>query len=171
MYGMVSVKKWLPFCARQGQIPRWLRDANWHTRRLEDRRLRQISRRRFVTADPPPFIIRVSSREILPCCLPPFFSRLFARNRKSRDQSNERWTTNGETIDSVVKRGDHRSVAPIIIGLRRGWNPPFMLDRRRRLEKARKNGRFYDRRTKLDFYLFIFFFWFSWCDEFNCNCP
>lgn len=98
---MVSVKKWLPFCARQGQIPRWLRDANWHTRRLEDRRLRQISRRRFVTADPPPFIIRVSSREILPCCLPPFFSRLFARNRKSRDQSNERWTTNGETLDRL----------------------------------------------------------------------
>lgn len=61
-------------------------------------------------------------------------------------------------IDSVVKRGDHRSVAPIIIGLRRGWNPPFMLDRRRRLEEARKNGRFYDRRTKLDFYLFIYFF-------------
>lgn len=100
----------------------------------------------------------VSHREILPCCLPPFFSRLFARNRKSWDQSNERWTTNVETIDSVVKRGDHRSVAPIIIGLRRGWNPPFMLDRRRRLEEARKNGRFYDRRTKLDFYLFIYFF-------------
>lgn len=113
---MVSVKKWLPFCARQGQIPRWLRDANWHARRFEDRRLREISRRCFVTADSPPsFIIRVSSREILPRCLPPFFSRLFARrNRKSRDQSNEWWTTEwwnhrlcGETWRSPIGRGDY----------------------------------------------------------------
>lgn len=62
----------------------------------------------------------------------------------------------------MVKRGDHRSVAAIIIG-----RVKSSIYARQKEKVGAGNGRFYDRRTKISLDSFFFFFFFLILVEMN----